>query len=555
MQRERSGVRRLSIFLLGGACVLAACAVAAQSRQVESPPVELQPRPMVREIARLAPRDCSKLPALPEPTLAAARKVYVAGGPFELRQVTAEASRRVRGTILRQESGPLEGNRCWVDLWVSAGPFGRLQLERVTPVLPPDRAKPEEPPPRDDVGPAQTPTDTVPEQPPAREVDCKALPALPEPTLAAAREVYSAQRRFEIRRVTPVNSSELRGTVLRTRSGRIDASRCWVDLWVSDGTGVTPPVEPADDTGPATPADESPPIVQAPRVDCYALPEFPERTLAGVRRAVGEGPFEIRSVVNTESTRPRGRLLRVESGPLGDDRCWLDLWVSAGPPPEPEPEPEPEPQPEPPPEPAPAPPPEPQPLPPPEPQPEPPPLPPPVDCSRLPEFPEPTLDAARQVLSAAESFQLREVIPEASELPAETVLRRASGPLPDGRCWMDLWVSDGSLERVPRGDSDDEAGGDDQGEPPPGFDWRWALLGGTVLLAGATFAWRRLRGRRRKSSEGGAAEVELRARLEADEARTEGAEEGFAAPPLGLRARLEPGTGPDIEFDDGGDRP
>jgi hypothetical protein len=177
-----------------------------------------------------------------------------------------------------------------------------------------------------------------------------------------------------------------------------------------------------------------------------------------------------------------------------------------------------------------------------------------VDCSRLPEFPEPTLGAARQVLSAAESFELREVIPEASELPAGTVLRRAAGPLADGRCWMDLWVSDGSLERQSRGVSDDEADGDDRGEPPPGFDWRWWLLGGTVLFAGGTIAWRRLRGRRRRSSEGGAAEVELRARLEAGAARAEGADDEFAAPPLSLRARLERGTVPDLEFEDGGDR-
>lgn len=158
------------------------------------------------------------------------------------------------------------------------------------------------------------------------------------------------------------------------------------------------------------------------------------------------------------------------------------------------------------------------------------------------------------MLATAESFELREVIPEASELPADTVLRRAAGPLPDGRCWMDLWVSDGSLERESRDDSGEEAGSDDRVEPPPDRDWRWPLLGGTVLLAGAAFAWRRLRVRRRKSSEGRAAEVELRARLETGEARAEGADQGFAAPPLGLRARLEPGQGPDIEFEDGGDR-
>jgi hypothetical protein len=202
------------------------------------------------------------------------------------------------------------------------------------------------------------------------------------------------------------------------------------------------------------------------------------------------------------------------------------------------------------------PPPEPPTAPPPEPPTEPPPFPPAIDCSRLPEFPEPTLAAARETLAAAESFELRNLVPEASNLPAGTVLRRAAGPLADGRCWMDLWISDGSLERESRRDSDVETGVDDRIEPPsPGFDWRWLLLVGTVLLAGATFAWRRFRARRRKSSEGGAADVELRARLETGEARAEGAEDGFAAPPLSLRARLEPGTGPDIEIDNGGDRP
>lgn len=550
MQHERSGVRPLPRILLGGACVLAACIAAAQSGPVQPPPVELQPRTIVREFTRLVPRDCSKLPALPEPTLAAARKVYAAGGPFELRQVTSEASRRVRGTILRHESGPLEGNRCWVDLWVAAGPAARLQFERLTPTRKPDPA-------------------ALPEQPPVPEVDCDALPVLPEPTLAAARKVYGAQRRFAIRRVTPVTAAEPRGAVLRTRSGRIDGSRCWVELWVSDGKGLAAPVEPPQDTASPTPGDERLPMEQTPRVDCDELPEITARTLAGVRRAVGEGPFEVRRVITTESTRPRGRLLRVESGPLGDDRCWLDLWVSAGPPPVPPREPPPreppgqplseEPLPEPPPglppepsvEPPPAPPPEPAP----EPPAEPPPLPPPVDCSRLPEFPEPTLAAARQVLSAAESFELRAVVPEASALPAGTVLRRAAGPLEDGRCWMDLWVSDGSLERAPRVDREDAADGDGQAQPPPGFDWRWWLIGGTVLLSGVTLAWRRLRGRRRRSSDGGAVEVELHAWLEAGAARAEGTDAGFAAPSLSLRARLEPGTAPDIEFEDGGDRP
>jgi hypothetical protein len=182
-----------------------------------------------------------------------------------------------------------------------------------------------------------------------------------------------------------------------------------------------------------------------------------------------------------------------------------------------------------------------------------------VDCSRLPEFPEPTLAAARQALSAAESFELRAVVPEASALPAGTVLRRAAGPSTDRRCWMDLWISDGSLERAPRDDPrdgpDDATGANGQAEPPPGFDWHWWLLGGTVLLAGAMLVWRRLRGRRRRSSGGGTAEFELRARLEAGAARAEGADAGYAAPPLSLRARLERGTAPHIEFEDGGDRP
>ena len=644
------------------ACALCSSIASAQVAQPRLDPSRIEAvRPYVPPETKPPPaRDCSQLPKLPRPTLDVARKVFAGEGVFVIREVTPQTSARPRGTILRQKSGPLDRERCWVDLWISDGSGA-------------DSAEPE-PPVR------------LPEP-----VDCTSLPELR--TLAAAREALASDRRFELRRVIERASLEPVGTVLGQRSGRLSRDRCWVDLEASDGSLVEvpdvvgiplrraqkplrefriepravpsaqprdeivaqaprhpavvkrgsrvtldvsdaslaprpgpeelppappepppvppePPPEPPEPPPPPEqpPAPEPPPPPEqppappdaVPRSDCGRVPRLDEPTLAAAKRVFRPGrPFEIRRVIERPSDSPQGRILRQASGPLDDGRCWVDLWVSSGPPEVKPPPPPPPPPPTPPPEEPPPPPPEEPPPPPPEEPPPPPPEEPPpsVDCTVLPPFAESTLRGARTAVGPPGPFEIRSVTREPSTRPTDTILRSTTGTIDERRCWVDLWLSDGSLVRVPdlgqlslaearrvlreAGDlSARIASGPDDGaarvlsqDPRPdatiprGSEVRLAvhlepgvryyLLAAGGLLAGLALAWRLLRRRRIRQREAEATgEVSLSARLEADESPGDCSGGELARPAVHIGARLEPGEGPTLELpDEGGSRP